>query len=182
MNPAYNNRTPHLIALFIAICFSCFSCGYTTRGTLPGHLRTIYVEPFKNSVAYTTETNRQVYLPLLEVNVRNAVINRYLLDGYLKIADPEKADLILKGELKGFQRDELRTSDNEDVEEYRITITVSLELKDTVKNEIKWTEPSFSGDATYALTGSLAKSESTAIDEAIKDLARRVVERTFDDW
>ena len=50
------------------------------------------------------------------------------------------------------------------------------------RDKVLWQEPSFSGEATYYTTGPLAKSESAAIEETLKDLAQRVVERTVQSW
>lgn len=166
--------------LWSMVIFS--SCGYTTRSTLPSSLKTIYVETFKNNIDFAVEGRRNLYLPLLEVNVRNAVINRFLFDGNLKIADADKADLILKGQLLSYDRTALRYADNGDVQEYRIHIMVSLELYNAQKQETSWTESGFVGEATYFVTGALAKSEETAVTDAITDLARRIVERTVEDW
>jgi hypothetical protein len=149
---------------------------------LPKNIQTIYVEPFKNSINFTTGTGRNVYLPLLETDSRNAVINRFLFDGNLRIADPQTADLILKGELKSYQRSGLRYTDDDDVEEYRVHITVAFEMWDTQNDEISWKEPNFVGEATYFVSGSEASTEESAVNEAIADLARRIVERTIEDW
>lgn len=167
------------LALFLS---SSLSCGYSTSSLLPGNLKTIYIEPIKNSIDYTAEGVRNLYIPLLEVKVRNAIVSRFLLDGNLKIVEKEKADLVLKAELLSYNSDELRVSDENTVDEYRITITISLELFDVPKKEVRWREASFSGGETYNVTGSLAKSEETARQEATEDLARRVVERTIEDW
>jgi len=158
------------------------NCGYTARSTLPGYMRTIYVEPFKNNISFTSEGGRDVYLPLLEVDTKNAIVKRYLFDGNLKIAVPDKADLILKGELKRYNRGGLRFSDDDKVEEYRVQIFISAELWDVHKKVVVWTETDFAGEATYFLTGALATTEQSAIDEAIADLARRIVERTIENW
>ena len=157
-------------------------CGYSTRSLLPGNIRTIHIPPFKNKVAYTTENTRRLYLPLLELKVRNAVADRFLFDGHLRVEESERADVVLKGDLIGYERDVLRYTDNNDVLEYRIRITVSLELWDAVKEKTIWTEPSFSGETTFFATGAQAKSENTALEEALTDLARRIVERTIEDW
>lgn len=157
-------------------------CGYTTRSSLPAHIRTLYVEQFKNSVDYSTDGRRNLYIPLIEVKVRQAVIDRYLFDGNLKIASEHQADLILKGELKGYERSALRFTDNDDVEEYRIQIVMSFEMWDQEKQEVIWSEPSFIGEETYFATGPLAKSEDTALQNAMTDLARRIVERTVESW
>ena len=176
----------HVSGAFASLCLvSCvlFSgCGYTTKSTLPKSIQTIYIEQFKNDIDFTTGTGRNVYLPLLEVDARNAVINRYLFDGNLKIVEPVSADLILKGALKNYERSGLRYTDDDDVEEYRVHVTVSFELWNRKKDAVSWTEPGFVGEATYFVTGPEASSEESAIDEAIEDLARRIVERTIEDW
>ncbi len=158
------------------------SCGYTTKSTLPSNIKTIHVETFKNNIDFSAEGQRNLYLPLLEIKVRNAVINRFLFDGNLKIADEDKADLVLKGQLLSYDRTALRYTDNDDVQEYRIHITVSLEMRNARKDEASWTEPSFVGEMTYFVTGPLARSEEAAVEDAIADLARRIVERTVEDW
>ena len=158
------------------------SCGYTTRSTLPAGIKTIHVQAFKNNISFAAEGSRNLYLPLLEVKVRNAIASRFLFDGNLKIADEDKADLVLKGELLSYDRAALRYTDNQDVQEYRIHVTVSLELWNPRKQETSWTESGFVGEATYFTTGAQAKSEESAVDDAITDLARRIVERTVEDW
>lgn len=170
--------------MFLLLLFCCgiTNCGYTTRSTLASHLRSIHIESFVNNVSYTTEGRRNLYFPLLEIDTRNAIIDRFQFDGNLKIAKPEDADLILKGELTGYDRNVLRFTDNDDVEEYRVYIYVSLELYDTRTQQVKWTEGRFTGEATYFFSGPLATSEESAVDEAIEDLARRIVERTVEDW
>ncbi len=173
-----------MLKVFVLIVFSVLSlsCGYTTGSLLPAKFKTIHIEPFKNNVQYTIENQRKLYVPLLEVKVRDAITNRFLFDGNLKPVDKSVANLVLKGQLTGFERDVLRSSDDENAEEYRIHIVVSLELWDVDTNELMWSESSFVGETTYFTTGSLAKTESTAIVDALTDLARRTVERTIEDW
>ena len=168
------------ICLVSCVLFS--GCGYTTKSTLPKSIKTIRVEPFKNSINYTVGTGRNIYFPLLEVKARNAVIDRFLLDGNLKVVEPHEADLILKGELKRYQRTALRYTDDDDVQEYRVHVTVSFEMSKAQSGELSWKETNFVGEATYFVTGSSAKSEESAVDDAILDLARRIVERTIEDW
>jgi len=166
--------------LFSIFCFT--GCGYTTKSTLPKSIKTIHVEAFKNSINYTAGSGRNVYFPLLEVKARNAVVDRFLFDGNLKIAKPQGADLILKGELKKYERTGLRYTDSDDVQEYRVHITVSFELWNSQKEEMSWTEPDFVGEATYFVTGPSVTSEESAVEKATVDLARRIVERTIEDW
>ena len=169
-------------AIFLLLIVANFSCGYSTRSSISSAVHTIYIQPFKNSISFTTDSKRNLYLPLLEVKVKNEIVDRFLFDGNLKISKEDHADWVLKGELKSYDRSGLRYSENDDVQEYRITITVALELWDQNKNELIWSEPSFSGEGTYFVSGSQASSEDSAVSAAMTDLARRVVERTVEDW
>ena len=158
-------------------------CGYTTTSALPPRLKTIYIGPFKNSIVYTDAANQSVYIPLLEVKARDAVVSRFQFDGNLDIVDaPQDADLILKGELIEYRRNPLRYTDHDDVEEYRVQIIMKLALVDTAHDEPVWEYNRFVGEATYFLTGSQASSEDAAVDEAAVDLARRIVETTIENW
>ena len=161
-------------------------CGYTTRALISKKFKTIYVPAFKNQIDITRETDAsrkyKIYHPLLETDITRAVIDRFMFDGNLRISKEVNADLILVGRLIGFRRDVLRyTEDEEEVEEYRISITVDLSLLDK-DSELLWEQSGFIGDTTYFITGPNAKSEAVAVDEAVEDLARRVVERVIEEW
>ena len=114
--------------------------------------------------------------------IRGSIANRFLFDGHLRIGEEGTADLVLKGELVGLERQELRMTDNEDVQEFRVNIIVNLVLWDFVDQKEVWSEPNFAGEASYFVSGPLARSESAAIEEALNDLAKRAVERTLEDW
>ena len=168
------------LLMVLAACLS--GCGYTTSSTLPGNLKTIHIDRLKNEIAYTSSTSREVYFPLLEVDARNAIIDRFQFDGNLTLTDSDRADLVLKGQLVDYERAGLRYSDDDVAEEYRIYVVVALEMWDMTEGEIKWSEPRFVGEATYFISGPEATSEESAVQEALEDLARRVVERTVEDW
>ncbi len=174
------NKTLICLLLCCAVFFA--GCGYSTRSVLPSQYRKIYVAPFKNKIDYSTDRAYNTYFPLLEVNVRNAIVDRFLFDGHLKIIQEDKANLILSGELLGYERNVLRYNDNNNPLEYRIHIVIGMSLFDPATQEIVWTEPSFVGETTYFVSGAEVKSEADAIQDAVTDLARRVVERTIEDW
>jgi len=169
------------------LLFAISGCGYTTRSLIVNKFKTIYVVPFVNKVDITQEAysanKYRLYRPTLETDITTGVINKFLWDGNLKPASEEAADLILKGELVEFRKDPLRYSkDNNEVEEYRVNVVVNISLWDRKENKSVWEEKNFTGDTTYFTTGAQAKSEDTAISEAIGDLARRIVERTVEQW
>lgn len=165
-------------------------CGYTTRSMISNKYRSIYITPFVNKIDITkdTDTGRKykVYRPLLETDITRSVNDKFHFDGNLKLADANSADLTLKGEVMEFVRDPLRYTDGNDVEEYRLNIRVNLSLWDNRENRLVWEESNFTGDTTYFTefypVAADRKPETTAINEAIKDLARRIVERTVEEW
>ena len=157
-------------------------CGYTTGSLLPSNYRTLHVEPFANKVEFVNENSRNLYVPLMEVKVRTAVIDRFQLDGHLRLSDSDKSDLTLKGNLIAFQRDDLRTDQNQNVQEYRLRIMVSLTMVDNTTGQVLWKESSFAGESTYFTSGPQAKSETAALNDTLTDLSRRVVERPIENW
>ena len=68
------------------------------------------------------------------------------------------------------------------MEEWRLNVVVDLRFYDQTTKTLLWEEPRLTGDATYFALGAGAESESTALDRAITDLARRVVERAVESW
>ena len=119
---------------------------------------------------------------MLETELTKSVINRFLFDGNLKPSAEDSSDVVLKGELTEFRRDPLRFTDDNDVEEYRINLVVNLSLWDRKENKLIWQEHGFTGDSTYFSSGPQAKSEDSAITDAVNDLSRRIVERAVEQW
>ncbi|MCX5699246.1 MAG: LPS assembly lipoprotein LptE [Candidatus Omnitrophica bacterium] len=176
-----------VIRLFSVFCllFLTAGCGYTTRSMLSGKYRTVYITPFLNKVDITQEAysanKYRIYRPMLETDITKKVINRYLFDGNLKPAKEAVADLALKGELIEYRKDPLSYNQNSDeVTEYRINIYVNLSLWDTQENKLLWQENNFNGNYSYFTNN--ASNEAAAVNNAIEDLARRIVERTVEQW
>lgn len=169
-------------------------CGYTTRSMISTKYRTIYVTPFINKIDITNELDTgskfKIYRPRLETDVTNAVINKYLFDGNLRPTNKESADLVLKGEVLEYRKDALRYSENDDVTEYRMSLFVNISLWDNKENKMLWQADRFSGYFEY-FTNYYPLSNVTKYDDnendvplnkALDDLARRVVERTVNEW
>jgi hypothetical protein len=175
-----------VILCLVACSLWFIGCGYTTRSMVSDKFKTIYVEPFANKIDITKETDAvykyKIYKPRLETDITKSVIDKFLFDGNLRPQKLELADLVLKGELVEFRRDPLRYTDSDEVEEYRINLVVNLSLRDNKENKLIWGENNFTGDTTYFTRGTAAKSEDTAINDAVSDLARRIVERTVEQW
>ena len=175
-----------LCLLTSVVCLLFAGCGYTTRPGLPSNFRTVYIAPFSNKIDLTQiQTGYQnfpIYRPAMEADVTKNVINRFQFTGLLRPASKDKADTRLEGELVEFRRDALRYSASQNVEEWRLSIVVNVRFYDQAANTLVWEESRLTGDATFFTIGANAKSETSALDLALEDVARRVVERTVESW
>jgi len=185
------NRYIFLLSVWVVLLLCVPGCGYTTRSMISSKYRYIYITPFVNKVDFSQESavasKYKIYRPMLETEITKAVINKYIFDGNLKIKEKTAADLVLKGELVEFRKDPLRYSESDEVDEYRLNILVNISLWDNRENRMLWEEKNFTGDYTYfpvtsTLTNVAKKSDDQAVVEGVKDLARRVVERTVEQW
>ena len=178
-------KTGPALWIFAAAAVFLSGCGYTTKNVIAEEIRTIYVEPIKNAInigdEITEKGNFRVYRPGLEVDLTNAVINRFIFDGNLKVTSQEKANAVLTAKLTDYHREPLRYTDGDDIQEYRIGITADVAIYKKADHKLLWHEL-ITGDTTYFLSGSRALTEDEAAAKAVEDTARRVVEKTMELW
>ena len=173
--------------VFLCAALLCAGgCGYATSSLVSAGSKTIYVRNFVNKIDPTQEvTDKRMYVGYrsgLELSVTRETINKFIVDGNLKIADEKTADLILEGELVDFRKEALRFDANDDVIEFRLKVVVDMRLTDSRTGKLITEEKYFTGETTYRTSGTLAKSESQAVQAAVADLAQRVVERVVEGW
>jgi len=164
--------------------FSFF--GYTSGSNLPAEECSVYVDNFVNKINVTEETSDSkpyyAYLPGMEADITRRIINRFIFDGSYEIRDAKNAYFILKGQLIDFKREPLRYDADNKVLEYRLSVVVNIELYKIKGNELVWQENRFAGESTFRTMGQFAKVENLAAQDAMNDLAERVVERTVESW
>jgi len=181
-----NNLLILLFAYFVCMIFFSQGCGYSATSLLPAGMKSIHVDNFINKIDLTMQpTDKRMYVAYrsgMELDITRDTINRFILDGNLKVLPKGQADLILKGLLIDFKKEALRYDSNETIIEFRLKVTVDIELYKRSNNELLWRERNFTGEAFYRLTGEFAITEDNAIQNAIEDLAIRIVERTTEDW
>jgi hypothetical protein len=175
-----------LIVMGCGLIVDLSGCGYTTRSQIADNYKTIHITPFVNKIDLTRESDAankyKLYRPMLEQDIAQAVVSRFLLDGNLRSVKEGASDLTLRGELMEYRRDPLRYTTTDEVEEYRISLVVNIVLWDNKENKMLWKEDSFIGDTTYFTMGQAAKTDDAAVNDAVKDLARRIVERAVEQW
>lgn len=171
--------------VFLGVSLVLAGCGYTTQSLLPSDVRSVFVAPTINAIDLTAEVSDKrpfrVYRPGLEVDITNAVIDRFIFDGNLRVAREGQADAQVEMKLVDYRRDALRFSAADDVQEYRLTVAVDVRVFRVRDGSTLWSER-MGGDSTFYLSGPRAVSEDEATQQAVQDLARRVVDRTIELW
>jgi hypothetical protein len=95
-------------------------CGYSTKGNLPSHIKTVAVPMFKNR---TLE-------PGVESAVTSGVVNTFTGSGKLKVVAQDEADAILDGEVVGYSLEGLIFDRNINVRAYRLRLVLNVEFRD----------------------------------------------------
>ncbi len=186
-NRIFNSFLPVMTCFLALACSIAFTgCGYTTGSLLPANFKNIYIKNFANKIPITDEISDmhryKTYRPLLEVDVTQAIIDRFIFDGHLRVSNRKDADIIITGALVDFKREPTKYGYDDNIDQYRMAIFVDMDATDTQTNKVMWAEKNFSGSDYYFTTGAQQKSEESATTEALSDLARRVVERTIEVW
>lgn len=171
----------------VAVLLLAAGCGYTTRLGVPAHLHTVYVAPFTNKIDITAIHTDGAHLPLyrhgMEIDLASAVVDRYQFTGILRPTNtPSGADARVNGDLLEFRRDALRYDASQHIEEWRLSVVAHVTFTDLTTGAVMWDEPTLTGDTTYFAIGPQSESEATAVARALTDLARRVIERSTEDW
>ncbi|MFI5372330.1 MAG: LptE family protein [Candidatus Eisenbacteria bacterium] len=164
------------LALLMVALAGAGGCAYTTStAALPPHVRTIAIPTFQNE---TTEY-------AIEQSITQTVIDRFVADNHLKVVDEKSADYVVRGTLKGYRNVVFGFNTAENAQEYRVTIVVSVTVKDAVKNREVWSDASLSRYANYfvvAVPGSPAKTEFDGRADAISKIADEILARTVQGW
>ena len=148
-------------------------CGYSLRGSLPGHIRTVAVPVFANKTQQ----------PAVENFLTRAVIEAFVTSGRLRVVRPEEADSILEGEIVGYQLDSLAYDERANIREYRLTVTLNLQFRDVRQNVMLWRQERVREKADFRVVGQVAatiSSEESALRLAAVDIGRAIVNLAVD--
>ncbi len=172
-------------ALFAVCLLALTGCGYSSQSLLPSTVKSVHVAPVVNAINLSAEISDQdqfrVYRPGLEVDLTNAIINRFIFDGNLKVASKPKADSVVEARLVRYSREALRYTEADDVQEYRLSVELDVVVRTQADDIVLWKQ-NVIGDTTFFLSGARAASEDEAVAKAVEDVARRVVEKTIEIW
>ena len=169
-------------AFLISVClllFSLYGCGYTQHAKLPNDIKTIAIQTFQDEIP---PDRRFAYRPGLEIELTNAILDRFIFDGNLKVVDQTRADAVLTGTIIAYEQEGLRFDDLESVEEYRLFLVVSFKLVDQKTKKILIQENTFSGRAEFFTSRAPGATRRIAASDAVTDLAKSLVNRIVEQW
>ena len=151
-------------------------CAYsTTAVALPPHLKSIAIPQFENA------TNEYT----LEQDITTAVVDRFVADNHLKVVDERSADAVLHGRITQYRNSVFGISPQNLAQEYRVTIAVSVTLKDQVKNRELWSDDNLVKTANYYVQNVPGQEASTELDgrkNAIAKIADEILARSVQGW
>jgi hypothetical protein len=161
-----------LVALCILniVLAGCYHLG----STLKADYRSIAVPMFAN----------KTFKPQIEAQVSNAIIKRLQQDGALRIESTENADVIVRGQIVKYDRNELRSLERETgtPREFRIRIDVMVEALDRRSGEHVLRPTRITGTADTFIGTDLQSAELQALPLVAEDLARQVVSLLVESW
>jgi outer membrane lipopolysaccharide assembly protein LptE/RlpB len=149
------------------------ACGYSFRGSLPPHIRTIAIPLFVNR---TQE-------PAVEGVVTQGVVEAFSNSGQLQVVERSKADVILEGEVVGYQVSATSFNAAQNITEYRLHITLNLQLRDVKANRLAWRRERLQEKADFTVPGQqavLLSREDAALRRAAVEIGRAIVAYTVD--
>lgn len=162
-------RRPLLVLALLLLA----GCGYSIRGALPEHIRTVAIPVFVNR---TQE-------PAVENFLTRAVVDAFVTSGRLQVVRPEEADSILEGEIVGYRIDSLSFDSRANVREYRLTVTLNLQFRDVRKSVLLWRQEGVQEKADFRVPGQVAQTisrEEGALRAAAVDIGRAIVTMAVD--
>lgn len=148
-------------------------CGYSLRGNLPDHLKTVSVPLFRNR---TTESGA-------ESTITAAVVNAFTSSGRLRVVSLEQADSVLDGEITGYQVQSLTYDSRLNLRSYRLTVTMNVRFRDLRRVEVLWQQDRLVENADFDVAGQVSDTisrEEGAVKQAALEIGRKLVNRAVD--
>ena len=162
-----------LLSAALLVASAAGGCGYSLKGNLPDHLKTVSVPLFKNR---TTEAGA-------ESTITAAVVNAFTSSGRLRVVSLDDADSVLDGEITGYQVQSLTYDSKLNLRSYRLTVTMNVRFRDLRRAEILWQQDGLVEDVSFDVAGQVSDTisrEEGAVKQAAVEIGRKLVNHAVD--
>lgn len=165
---------PRMASLLLVASLLVGGCGYSLRGSLPAHIKTVHVPVLQNK---TQE-------PGIEDFVTQALTEAVVTSGRVKIApNATQADAVLEGSIVEYSLTSLAFDRSANVTQYRLRIALSLTFRDRVRNQVLWRQDRIEDRADFPVSGPVTQTlarEDQALRRAAVDVSRAIVSLAFE--
>jgi outer membrane lipopolysaccharide assembly protein LptE/RlpB len=167
------HRAARGAALVAIVLLVATGCGYSLRGNLPAHIKTVAVPVFRNR---TSE-------PGVENFLTAAVVEAFSTNGRLRVVRQEQADSILEGDVVGYQVQSIAFDPRANVQQHRLVVTLNLRFRDVRKDEMLFEQQNLQERSDFRTQGVVAQTisrEESALRAAAAEIARAIVALAVD--
>ncbi|PYO53790.1 MAG: hypothetical protein DMD84_04610 [Candidatus Rokuibacteriota bacterium] len=161
-----------VLALAVAL-LGLGACGYSFRGTLPSHIKTVAVPIFLNR---TQE-------PGVDSIITKAVAQAFATNGRLRVVRPADADAILEGEITNYGVAPIAYDPALNIQLYRLVVVLNLRMRDVRRNTVLFQQANVTEQADFRVAGPVSDTiarEETALTQASGEIARSIVSLAID--
>jgi hypothetical protein len=148
-------------------------CGYSLRPSLPAGIRRVHVPTLVNR---TQE-------PGIEDFLTQALTTAVVTSGLVQLTVPEQADAVLEGSIVEYALTGLAYNQQANVTAYRLTVGLSLVLRNLRTKEVVWRQDRISERADFQVAGQVTTTialENLAVRRAAVDVSRAIVSLAFE--
>lgn len=167
-------RSGCALALGVALfAIGIAGCGYSFRGNLPDHIKTVAVPVFTNKTAE----------PGVETLLTSAVVEAFATNGRLRVVKPEDADAILDGDVVGYNVLSIAFDNQANVRQYRLVVTMNIRLRDVRRSSTLFEQQNLREKADFQVLGAVSQTisaEEGAVHTAATEIGRSIVSLTID--
>jgi hypothetical protein len=160
-----------LLIFNFSFLFFLSGCAYSFSGSsVPKHLKTIAIPLFEDQSGFGE--------PGLKESFTTALINLFVNDNSLQVADRNTADSILEGSIVTIQDAPSIISPGEQVTTRRVTINVRVTYQDLKLRKKVW-EKNFSNWGEYITSG---ETRTVALTQAVSKVTEDILIETVSGW
>ena len=155
----------------VLIPFLLISCGpYSFSGSsVPGHIKSVAIPLFEDETAEFG----------IKEKVTDALLDNFIKENILRIADKKNADSILQGTITRVSDTPYTFDENEDVQEFRVSISINILWYDQIKN-VDLFEGGIVGWGVYS--ASSPEDRADGLDQAVERLVTEIINQTLSGW
>lgn len=159
-----------IASLLCATALSAAGCYSFTGSSVPPHLKTIAIPLFGDQSGFAE--------PAMKERLTQKLIDLFVGDNSLQIADKGTADSMLEGTITGVTDAPSVIQPGEIVSTRRVTMTVHVTFQDLKLRKKVW-EKDFSDYGDYAPG---TEQRSSAVDQAIQKISENILIETVSGW